>query len=760
MTSTGRAFVTTGVSTLALACAYAAGASAQTIRDVNVPPQAVSTAENQSGKIEEVIVTAQRRSQKIQKTPISMSAYTTTSLATMNATSLPDIGAATANTQFNQNGGESIVFIRGIGQSDAIVTADPGVAIYIDGVYIPRLFGDTADLLDVERVEVLRGPQGTLFGKNTIGGAISLTTKTPTLTTTSGKIEARLGSRQRADLGGYVTFPIIRDVLGASIAFSSRSQEGNVYLPNLNTYGGNTRRQSARGQLYWKPSDSLSFTLAGEYYHQRETGVPTQLVNADPNGYLVSLWNTFVAPSYGSSYGTAGLASRNTSYGTGDYYDNVDVRGVSLSSSWNIGPGTLKSITASRLIGRQANGDVDAEPQPITNNPVDESSRALSEEIQYSGNAVGDKLHYVGGLFYLWEHAKDSQSVHATTGLYDALIAAGNTELAVATDSTQDSKRDQVTKSYATYGEVSYELTPALNASVGARYSSEQKTTHLYLYYPSQERVGVDKIVSQSFSSFTPKVGLTYQINANDMLYVTVSNGFKSGGINGRPTVSATVQPYRPETVQNYEVGVKTQWLDNRLRLNLSAYHMDYKDIQLQVAGYSSAGALLLTIENPGDAVMNGLEGELKFKPVPFITLGVNIGLNDAHYTHLAEDAPVTTHDRLTYNPKWSGNLSAEFDIPLHKAGDLVISVNHNFRSKYYLDTANTESIAQKAYGVTGGRITYHAPNKRLAFYLYGTNLANTYYKQFAIPEASVYGWDAATYAPPRELGAGITLDF
>lgn len=711
--------------------------------------------------IADIVVTAQRRSETIQKTAISMTAFSSDSLREMNATALNDIGNLTPNALFNQNGGESVVFIRGIGQSDAVITADPGVAIYIDGVYIPRLFGDATDLLDTQRVEVLRGPQGTLFGKNTIGGAISVTTKTPSLTDFSATIEGRAGSRSRADIGGYVSGPLIEGKLGMSLAASLRSQDGYIDLVNAGKSGGDTNRQTARAKLYWEPSPILNFALAGEYYRQREVGLPTQLVAVNPDAPLGGLWNAFVGYPTNSPFAVSGLAPENTSYGTGSFYDDINVRGVSLVSNWSVGPGSLKSISAYRYIGRRAASDVDATPQPITRNPVDETSKTFSQELQYSGTGFDNRLHYVAGLFYLREHATDTQSVIGLDGLYQALVAAGLPDVAASTDVRADSSRDQITNSYAAFGELSYEFVDRVTLTVGARYSHERKLGHLFVYYPNQDVVGVDKSIDQSFSSFTPKIGLNFQATPTKLAYVSIAKGFKSGGFNGRPTVDAAVQPYKPETVWSYEAGIKTQWLDNRLRFNLAIFHMDYKDIQLQVRNTTDAGALLLTIANPGNARMNGFEGELVVRPWSFLTLSANIGYNDARYNDLAANAPVSENEKLIYNSKWNGALAARISVPLpDNAGQIDVQANYSFRSKYYLDAENTESIAQDAYGLLGGRISYKTAAESMEFFLYGSNLTNAHYKIFGSSQVGTFGWDAAAFAPPRELGVGARLSF
>ncbi len=713
-----------------------------------------------SSQLGEIVVTAERRAENLQKTPISVTAYTSEALAKRNSTMLSDIGIATPNMQFDQNGGESFVFIRGIGQSDSVVTSEPGVAIYLDGVYVPRLFGDSTDLLDVERVEVLRGPQGTLFGKNAIGGAISVITKTPSLTQMTGDVDVRAGSRSRLDVGGYVSMPIVDDKLGLSLALSSRNQDGYIDIPATGQKGGNSDHQTARAKLYWLATPTLKITLAGEYYHQREVGLAPQLVNVNPNGALAGIWNTFVGYPSGSPFGVSGLPPKYTSYGTGPFYENIDVRGVSLTAAWDIGSGTLKSISSYRYVNRADDADIDGQPQPITSNPLNETSNSTSQELQYSGAGLDGRLHYVGGLYYLNEHAADAQTSYLDAGLYQALINAGLPGLAAATDSTSFSSRNQITNSYAVYGNVDYSFTDALTLVLGARYSGEDKFGRLYVFYPNSNTVGVNQTFGQSYSAFTPKFGLNYQITPSDMLYVSAENGFKSGGINGRPTIAASVQPFQQETVWNYEVGLKSQWFDNRLRVNLAAFHMDYRDIQLEVFSMYN-GAPYITLQNPGNAEMNGFEGEVTVKPTSQLTLGGNLGYNDAQYTHLAANAPVTTSDRLMYTPKWSSDIYGQIDLPLNGNSDgLSMRADYGFRSKYYLDAVNTETIAQPAYAVVNGQISIRPFSNPLSLYVYGVNLTNTYYKTFGVSESGGPGWDAAGYAPPRELGVGAKYKF
>lgn len=712
-----------------------------------------------AGKLEEVIVTAQRVAENLQVTPVSVTALTAASLENLDIQAVGEAARSTPNLEFDQNDSASLVFVRGVGQVDFILTSDPGVAIYVDGVYLPRTFGVLTDLIGVERVEVLRGPQGTLFGKNAIGGAINLVTAEPD-DVFRWVLDGRVGSRNRRDASALMNIPSSDGRWAATVAASLRQQDGYIHLPLLGSEAGDINRQTLRTKLRWQIAENLKSTLALEYYRQREMGMAPQAADINPAGRTVALWNTYVGEPIGLLYDRRWLAPRYTSFGTAPQFDNLDTRGATLTLDWNAADKQLKSITAFRRVVNEQSNDPDSSPAPIAQNLYTQRSRMFSQELQFSHWPIQGRLGNVFGVFFLHEFADDAQLLSIAQGLHSALIAAGELELAIDTDVSQRSARTQTTQSYALYDQLTYYFTPLLAGEIGLRYTYEHKDDHLYVFYLNRDLVGVDRQVAQSWTAATPKLSLQYQLTPSHFAYLSVAEGFKSGGINGRPTTDAAILTYGPEKLWNYEIGMKTQWLDDRLRINLAAFHMDYRDIQLQALQIAPGGAPLITTVNGADGRMNGIEAEVSFKPHQRLTLSTSAGYNDFHYTRVDPSTGISPNNTLPYTPRSTYSIAAQLDLPLSKDhGQLTLGTSYNYRTKIYLDTGNIEAVAQPGYGLLNARLNWQAPDTHWNVYLYGKNLTNVYYRVYSVPEL-FSGLAPTAYGAPREMGLGVKTTF
>ena len=466
-------------------------------------------------ELEEIIVTARKREEPLQKTPVSITAFTVEQLERPGMDKLTDVARFAPNVVFDQGTGNtggafnSQVFIRGVGQVDFLFSTDPGVGIYVDEVYLPRVVGSILDVTDIERIEILRGPQGTLFGKNTIGGALNITSQRP-----SGEFdataEATFGSRDRLDGKLSVDVPFT-DNLNGRLTISSRNQDG--YVERVNQPGratGDTNTDGVRGLLEWAPDNGWNVLLAADYNRRREEAIANELIDVQGGalGPVLDLWNFLVAPTYGpgSVYDSRFVSAEFESQATGPSLSDLDMWGVSANISKELGSGlSVKSITAYREEDAQFGMDQDHSPFRYLETDNDNNHEAFSQEFQINGTNFGDRLNWVGGLFYMHEKASDDYNIVLGGGLFDALeglpgailpLAPGVTcppppgvfapcaggpgnPINVSLDFEATIFDDIDIDSYAAYAQGTYAFTDKLSMTAGLRYTDEDKTfTH------------------------------------------------------------------------------------------------------------------------------------------------------------------------------------------------------------------------------------------------------------------------------------------
>lgn len=682
-----------------------------------------------SAALEEIIVTAQRREENLQQTAIAVTAVSGETLAAVNAQSLYDISRVAPNIEFGGSQGGSNLYIRGIGQQQSGLLSDPGAVIYIDGVYRPRVASNSTNFSDVQRVEVLRGPQGTLFGKNAIGGALNITSIAPS-NDLGAAVDLQAGSRDRIKAGGWVNLPVVQDRLVARLSVESNKQDG--YMKNLQTGEklSDTDFYTARAGLLWNPSNDFQITVRGDYTKEDQIGVGARPIENSNASYLAL-----------GEYETRGTAPS---------YSRLKDYGVSATLEWKVGPGTFKSITAKRTWTQDFSQDTDGTPDPVYTAHVSSNAKDdfISEELQYTAAAFDDRLSLTAGAFYMDEDI--------FSGVYPR-IAAPPVQINL------DNYRDQTTKSYALFGQGTYAFTDSVDLTLGLRYSRDKKDIDFfqYNYAPSPTNptfplggVDLDTQREASYSALTPKATLQYQIIPDVMTYITAARGFKAGGFNNQPTAPEEFTAFAPEYVWNYEAGLKSEWLDRRLRANIAVYRMNYTDIQLTFTGPSG----ISTVANVGEARINGLETEFNFLATPSLLLNVSYGYNDFKITHVAPGTEdVTTQTVLPNFPKVNASGGLQYTVDIGTKGSIVLRTDYSWKDKIYYDSNNTESFAQDAYGLWSARLTYRGSAERWSVYAYGTNLADTYYHLYG---QSSLGMTATMPGPPRELGLGLMAKF
>jgi iron complex outermembrane receptor protein len=725
-----------------------------------------------------VTVTARRFAESLQEAPVAVSAFSEDTLEARSITNLEDIGRYVPNMQFAPNGiaggSSGQPFIRGVGQFDFMITTDPGVAIYLDGVYLARSLGNLLDLVDVERIEVLRGPQGTLYGKNTIGGAINVVSRRPGDETELFG-EVRVGDYDRIDARASVSLPLVGDRLAVRLAASTRNADG--YGERLLTGDdmGDDDSTALQAVVDWRPTDALDVTFAFDRTDVDQAFAVSHTEQINPAAPLQGLYNALVAP-YDARYITADPYQSNA---TGLNSNEQDIWGASLTLSWQLGDLTLKSITGYRDQEQTFGTDPDGSPETIVDELDTTDQSQFSQELQLSGTSFGDRLRWVAGLYYFEEDADGLMDVTLLPGIFAALeglpgpfvpLAPGVTcppppdvplpcaggagnPLNTIFDLTRIITLEQQAESFAVYGQASYQLTDPLSVTLGVRYTQEDKdfatslflpTSGIYLIPPTER--------SDSWSDVSPRLGFEYRASGEVLLYASASKGFKSGGFNGRGSNANEVNAYEPEELWSYEIGVKSEWWQRRLRLNAAAFFNDYEDLQFTTQTVAPDGTQVVLVGNAAKAEISGLELELVAAPTDALNLGITVGYLDSEYTEIDETVQTITLDsELIGAPEWTASAAADFTIPVAEWAEVVLRSDYTYRAKTYFDAANTESVSQDGYGLWNAAITVQSPTQRWALTAGVLNVADEEYRVTGVGVLDSLGFASAIYGRPRE---------
>ena len=686
----------------------------------------------------------------------------------------------------------AVIFIRGVGQTDFQLTTDPGVGTYVDGVYVARSVGGVLDVLDLERVEVLRGPQGALFGRNTIGGAISLVTKEPPKEF-GGSATITGGSRDRIDarisIGGPLT-----DSIRLGLVASEKNQRGYVQDLTNGVDFGNTNRDSARVELVFDPAGSGfkatvtadgtrirennaagklvgsslqapgSTTRQDLVYNQATGKVDTQNVTVPAgNPNLAFLYNLVDAPTLGTQpydgrWITPGLG---TTYSEGPNGTRLNIWGTALTLEQRLPfEATLKSITAYRQTTGSFARDPDGASLPVAEtSDFSYAQRQFSEELQLTGTALANRLKYTAGLYYFHETGHDPLNLTLP-------IAFGNVRNFSFVKN----------ESYAAYAQGTFSITEKLEATGGVRYTDDKKQYMvpvgggaiingvLGIYGPPGTVTPFFPAgtYNKSFQNTSFKGVLDYKLDRNSLLYFSYSEGFKSGGFNTRYLVPvAAVVSYNPELLTTYEVGAKWEGLDHRLRVNGAVFHSDYSDIQLTV--YEQGAPIT---RNAGTARINGAELETTILPFQHLTLTGGLGYLDAKYTSVpafdpsvAADEQITKNSELQKTPKISINARADYVIPVSSRSDLTISADMRSSSHVQNDAVNSKFIFQGAYQIANASITYSVDDGRWSVSAFVDNLTDKRIIEAGDSNYSI-GFHEANYNAPREFGVTVGAKF
>jgi len=715
------------------------------------------------GGIRDIVVYGERRAtgSAVQRVPIAITAIDSDALEETNSVDIADIGALSPSVQTSPVGtfpGFPNFSIRGIGVNSSIRSVDPAINIIQDGLVIAYQAGAIVSTFDLESVEILRGPQGVLFGRNATGGAIVLRTRRP---------DDHFGLRGDFSYGNFndinanisVEGPLGSPNILGKLAVQYHSNTGTIKNTNkgifvpapANPSGASSSHPTGHvgdaDELIIKPTfsfklgDGHDLTVFGQYQRFRNDGIIAR--NFQPAG----LQTTLVTSEFGYTPTTSGY---ETNIGDPGYLD-LDAGHVIMEFENEIGPGKLTSTLGYRHVSYDSTNSLFGSPFPLFffRDNTEENDQ-YSFESRYNVS-LNDSIELLVGVFYL-----NSQIDVLEQRQFSAGAGNGNSLNYVR------GSFDHTTNAYAAFANVDWAVTDRLKLSIGGRYSHEKKSI---TYVPLAGCAGpgftncpqVVLNTSKNWNDFSPRLVATYTPADRILLYASYTAGFRSGNYNPRTTdtTGIGVGPADPENVNSYEIGAKTDLFDRKVRLNISAYQSDYKDIQ-QVLTAPGTG-VVQTLLNAANARIRGVESELTVKPVNILTLNANVGYTDGKFRRF--NVPVggvadPTKLTIAKIPEWTVYLASTVTVPIDSMdADLSMRVSYDWRSRFETDLPNTPGLAQPAYGLIGANVTFSKDNWSIG--AFGRNLGNTHYAE---TYARGFSWVYLGGAP-RTYGVRFTYE-
>ncbi|HWS69488.1 MAG TPA: TonB-dependent receptor [Steroidobacteraceae bacterium] len=710
--------------------------------------------------LQEIVVTAEKREERLLDVPAAVSALSGNALAERHFDSIEDFTGAVPNLAINNYVGEARVTIRGIGQTSFSPAAEGSSAFHVNGVYEARPGDAAADFLDVDRIEVIRGPQGTLYGRNATGGSVNLITKRPT-DKTEADLRLSFGNYDAFSTQAVVSGPLINDMLLGRIAYASEVHSG--YSKNLydGRYFDNQNAHSVRGTLVFNPHGEVTATIIGDYHEENDGDYATHFLGkGNPSVPLVGV--------------TAGGSTIPVSPG-GSAIDprllNVDSipenkrhsAGVLADASWKISDSlSAKSISAYRNSYYFVQADLDA---TTTQFPTDipgtsgyvqsEDAKQYSEELQLLGDS--SRNHWIAGLYYFDEKVNPGYydiGLGPTTAAFP-LFAGGSTN----------------TKAYAIFGQDAFSITDQISFTLGGRWSHETRSVDerwtsdgalLGGFGPCATLPGglCHQVSDASFQAFTPKAVLEYKFQEGLMGYVSAGRGFKSGGYS----LGDLGPHYQPEYVWAYEVGIKVRSDDGRLQANAAAFHDNYSNLQITEIN----NGILLT-RNAATSKIDGLEFEGSALPNNTFEFTTALAYLHARFTQFSEADPAYPNlgaqdlegNQLPNAPKYSADVTGAAKFPVGGLGVLRFSAEWSWRDKVYFTEFNRSNAEQPAVATVNAFARLTAPSDRWYVEVFGKNLANRTIVSQNFVSSGSFGFPRnGQLEPPRTWGAAIWFKF
>lgn len=712
-------------------------------------------------QLETVTVTGTRTGETdLQQTPIAITTFDSEEIDALGLTDVNDIATQTPGLSIAQHGSRGQIYIRGIGSNNVFTGSDPSSTLHVDGVYMARPSSVPTNFLDVERVEVLKGPQGTLYGRNSVGGTVNVISREPG-DQLHFKGKAEYGQYDKRRIGMALDGPLIKDALGGSFAAYSHQSDG--YVTNLNPAAQNDLNDEdtygLKGALKWKIIDHLSATLRADYATADDTnyssykptltdavGNPIVVTDIDPDPTVTTLAPP-TAPQVIGDYHTINVPTTPTR--------QDDSKGASLKVEAQLNPElAFTSLTSDRRLDTVDRRDFDFTEVDSHLSTLTENQKQFSQE--FSLNGQNGAWKWIGGLYYFKETDRSDADLLLTLfDTNDVFSINGGSPVVFTTPVFVDTETKTV--SIAPFAQGEYALNEDLSVIGGARYTKDEKESTSAL---------TNTTVTDSWNAWTPKLGLNYRVNDDVFTYATISRGYKSGGFN-----SDSLAAFDPETMNAYEVGLKSDLWNKKLRFNAAAFYYDYRDLQLQ--SFNTLGGLIL-ITNVPDATAKGMEFELTAVPTDDWQFDVGLSLLDTAYgnylsarnTGISASVPMQQAGTLVENiegnafnkaPEVTANLTAQYFQNID-AGEVSYRLNYYWQEKEFYGQFNDASLSQGAYGLLNASASLLTNKDDWQLVLYGDNLTDENYAS--------YGYDfsnlgtALSINAPRTYGVRVIYDY
>jgi iron complex outermembrane receptor protein len=680
-----------------------------------------SPAANSTSELQEVIVTATRRETTVQTTPMAITALSNADLQNSNITDLTKLPLQVPSLFVggNDNFGSNSVTIRGIGSLALGLGAEEAVGVYIDGVYQGKPYGNVFNFVDIDRIEVLEGPQGTLYGRNATGGAINIETIQPG-NEFKGQANATFTNLGGVNLNAYTIVPLVQDVLSLKVAFGDEHRDGWAYDPTQNSHPYNLHNQYGSFALRWTPDSATNVTLAGR------------------------IGNTYTGDMFKDANSTLPLDIFP------DYYPSYTENrfgAASLTIDQDLGFAKLVSISGFQ----DGSAIVSSDSGLSAENTIDYNAWAyttqLTQEIRLVSKDTGAFSWLAGAQYY---HENSSiylpfQVVIADAGvLFDARLR---------------------TNSYSGYAEGTYKITDQLSLTAGARYSVDAKdwqgcgNTDIALgegISPADCDGAETTRQSRRWDALTPHAVLDYRLNDQILLYTSATKGFRSGGWNFAIATEAQA-PFNPEYVWSYEAGIKSEWFDRTVRLNLSGFHANYSQLQVR----ANVGEFL-SVYNAGSAKINGVELQSQFRPLDNLDLGLNAAWLDAQYTsyNYISGGVVTdfSGQELSRSPKWDLTANAQYRFNVGNWVAVTPRAEYHYVSQLYYLQPDIQPEGADAMHIVNFNLKFQPPGQPWNVSLFCDNATNTQFRTHTFDNP--LGVVAASYSDPRIYGARMQYNW
>jgi len=791
----------------ALVFAAAVCASPAFAQDAPAAPDKEPASATEQTGIQDIVVTAQRRSESAQRVPIAISALSGETLDKIGFKGAADVAVAVPSVQVQEIYGryQPIFSIRGVSQSAFTANQSSPVGVYSDEAYIDETYLHGANFFDVERVEVLKGPQGTLYGKNTTAGAINLISRAPKMDDgTHGNALVGYGNYQAVNVEAGVEGTLVPGKLAFRVAGFFNADEGYQRIVNLGLRAGQNRGWGLRATAVYEPTDNLSFTLRYTWAKTDQTpNLPRAigLYPVGPGGALVDFSGYCRPASYGLRDFDSDINNQRV---------DINFNMVSLTSKLSLPAFDIVSLTSYHSSQKYFLGNLSGGSGGVDDTLYNNNTRAFSQDLRLVTTGSSD-LKLIAGLYYGYERNAQRNAFwlyqQPLNGVRDVLIATGYpaaTASYIANFYGQignaEIRQTLVHRSFAAYTEAHWEFAPKFDLTVGLRYTHDKDSQPYYnvsryagldgtpigSWIPGNITAGtatpIDNPFDPGFTQYldgpyttasapflsvsnnrvTGKVTLDYKPTDQTLVYATYSRGYRSGNFNaGLHYLFQGLDQgayAKPESIDAYEVGFKSQLFDRSLRLNGAVFWYDYKNQQFEdVRGISSV------LINAGKSRLRGAELEAVIAPAPGLQISLSGLYLDAKYLELALQGHNLAGNTLISSPKWSGTAAVDYTVPVSESFDLGMHLDVNARTRQWYNAFNGQfgnaNIGQAGYSLVNGRLSLKSKDGyEVAFWV--KNLFDKQYVSYAINIQSAFGMDYLMDGPPRTFGASVSYRF